>query len=79
VEDAGGNTVTSSAVSIRLAITGGTGTTGATLTCTANPKNATAGVDAFAGCRINLAGTGYTLTATSTGLTSAISSAFNIQ
>ena len=53
VEDAGGNTVTSSAVSIRLAITAGTGTTGATLTCTANPKNATAGVDAFAGCKIN--------------------------
>ncbi|MEY2554211.1 MAG: hypothetical protein QOC57_2071, partial [Ilumatobacteraceae bacterium] len=46
--------------------------------CTANPKAAAAGVDLFAGCKINLAGTGYTLTATSAGLTAATSSTFTI-
>ena len=81
VEDTFGNTVTTGANStatITLAITNGTGTAGATLTCTANPKNAAAGVDTFAGCAINLAGTGYTLTATATGLTPATSTAFNV-
>jgi len=76
VQDAGGNTVTSSSASITLAI--GTNPGGGTLTCTTNPQNASAGVDTFAGCNINKAGTGYTLTATSSGLTSATSSAFNI-
>jgi 5-hydroxyisourate hydrolase-like protein (transthyretin family) len=78
VQDAGGNTVTSSSASITLAITSGTGTTGAALSCTADPKSASSGIDTFAGCAINFAGTGYTLTATSSGLTSATSSAFNI-
>jgi hypothetical protein len=63
---------------VTLAITSGTGTAGATLTCTANPKAASAGVDTFAGCKINTAGTGYTLTATSSGLTSIASTTFNI-
>ena len=76
VEDADGNTVTSSAASITLAI--GTNPSGGTLTCTANPKNAVNGVDAFAGCNINLAGNGYTLTASATGLTGATSSPFNV-
>ncbi|MEA3184111.1 MAG: hypothetical protein QOJ74_588, partial [Ilumatobacteraceae bacterium] len=58
--------------------TAGTGAGGAVLTCTANPKAAAAGVDLFAGCKINLAGTGYTLTATSAGLTAATSSTFTI-
>jgi len=78
VEDQYGNTVTTSTASITLAITSGTGTAGAALSCTTNPKSATAGVDTFAGCSINLAGTGYTLTATSTGLTSAVSTAINV-
>ena len=64
VQDAFDNTVTTSVASVTLAVTGGTGTPGAVLTCTANPKAAVAGVDSFAGCKINLAGTGYTLTAT---------------
>ena len=78
VQDAGGNTVTSSSVSITLTITSGTGTSGATLSCTANPKSASSGVDAFAGCSINKSGTGYTLTAAASGLTSATSGTFNI-
>ena len=40
----------------------------AALTCTANPKAASSGVDTFAGCKINLAGTGYRLHATASGL-----------
>jgi hypothetical protein len=78
VQDAGGNTVTSSGASITLAITSGTGTSGAALGCTANPKSASSGVDTFAGCEINLAGTGYTLTATSSGLSSAVGTAITI-
>jgi trimeric autotransporter adhesin len=80
VQDAGGNTVTTSSASITLAITSGTGATGAALTCTANPKNASSGVDAFAGCKIDTGSNSlYTLTATSGGLTSAVSNSFTIQ
>ena len=78
IQDAFGNTITTSTASVTLAITPGTGTSGAALTCTANPKAAVAGVDTFAGCKIDKAGTGYTLTATSTGLTSAISTSFDV-
>ena len=73
-----GNTVTTSTASVTLTITPGTGTAGAVLTCTANPKAAASGVATFAGCKINLAGTGYTLTATSPGLTNATSNTFTI-
>jgi trimeric autotransporter adhesin len=77
VLDAGGNTVTSSTASVTLAITAGTGNPSGVLTCTNNPKSASAGVVTYAGCKINLAGTGYTLTATASGLTSTISAAFD--
>jgi hypothetical protein len=76
VQDAGGNPVTGSSASITLAI--GTNPGGGTLTCTANPRAASSGVATYAGCKINKAGTGYTLTATATGLTSATSSPFDI-
>ena len=69
VEDAGGNTVTTDTSSVTLAIGTNPGT--GTLTCTANPKAAVAGVATFAGCSINQTGTGYTLTATDGTLTSA--------
>jgi hypothetical protein len=78
IQDALGNTVTSSSASVTLAITAGTGTPGALLTCTANPKAAASGVASFGGCKINLAGSGYTLTAISAGLTTTISNPFNI-
>ena len=74
VQDAGGNTVTTAVNSITLAITP---PGGANLTCTANPKAAVAGVDVFAGCRIDKAGT-YTLTATAAGLTNAVSNSLTI-
>lgn len=79
VEDADGNTITTgteSTASITLAI--GTNPSGGTLTCTTNPKAAVAGVDTFAGCKINFAGNGYTLTASATGLATATSNPFNI-
>ncbi|MCX5761832.1 MAG: Ig-like domain-containing protein [Gemmatimonadetes bacterium] len=75
VRDANGNTVTSSSASITLAITT---PNGATLTCTSNPAAAVNGVATFAGCKIDKAGTGYTLTASGTNLTSVTSSAFNV-
>ena len=80
ITDAGGNVVTTGADSVRtvtLAI--GTNPGGGTLTCTGGlSKAAIAGVATFAGCSIDRAGVGYTLTATSTGLTSATSNAFNV-
>jgi hypothetical protein len=69
---------------VTLAIASGTPTSGGpgTLTCTNNTVTVSSGVASFAGCEVNTAGTGYTLTATDTsdGLTapSAASSAFTI-
>ncbi len=78
MEDAGGNTVTTGAP-IALQITSGTGTAGATLTCTsANPLTAVNGLAMFTGCSVNRAGAGYTLLASSSGLTWAVSNAFTI-
>jgi len=75
VQDAGGNTVTSSTASVTLSITPPAG--GAILTCAANPTSAVAGVATFAGCTIGSPGT-YTLTAASSGLTNAVSAGFTI-
>ncbi len=75
VQDAGGNTVTSSTASITLAI--GTNPGSGTLTGTASGA-ASSGVRPFSGLRINSAGVGYTLTATSPGLASATSPGFSI-
>jgi len=65
--------------SITLSIKPGTGTSGATVDCTANPVATGAGGDAtFAGCDIDVAGTGYRLLATTAGGTSGESNLFNI-
>jgi hypothetical protein len=77
VQDASGNTVTTSTASVTLAI--GTNPGGGTLTCSGGlTKSAVAGVAAFSGCKIDKAGVGYTLTATSSGLTGATSALFTI-
>jgi hypothetical protein len=76
VRDTYGNTVTSSSAAVTLAI--GTNPAGGTLTCTTNPRTAVAGVATFAGCKIDSAGSGYTLTAAATGLTGATSTAFTV-
>ena len=78
VEDAGGNVITNSSASITIAIgnegTGpGNGSLSGTLTIAAS-----SGIATFSSLVINRIGTGYTLVASSTGLTSATSSAFNI-
>lgn len=52
---------------------------GATLTCTGGlTKTAASGVATFAGCAVSGAGTGYTLQASATNLTSATSNTFNV-
>ena len=65
LEDAGGNVVTTDTSTVNLAITNGTGTSGATLSGCAQTGEA-AGVISFAGCKIDKSssGNGYTLTAT---------------
>jgi hypothetical protein len=75
VEDAGGNPVGTSAASIGLAI--GSNPGGGTLTG-GGAVNAVSGVATFSGLSINKTGTGYTLTASSSGLTGATSGSFNV-
>jgi hypothetical protein len=75
VQDSLDNTVTSSSASITVAM--GTNPGGGVLSGTTS-KNASGGVTSFSDLSINRAGTGYTLTASAIGLTSATSSAFNI-
>jgi hypothetical protein len=75
--DALGNTATSFLNNITVAITGGTGTPGAVLSGT-RTVGAVAGVATFSTLSIDASGTGYTLTATASGLTGAISTAFDI-
>jgi hypothetical protein len=67
IQDENGRTVTSSTAPVTLSRKSGTGT----LSCTANPVNAVAGVATFSGCRIDTAGTDFVMTASATGLTSA--------
>jgi hypothetical protein len=73
--DAGGNTATGFAGNVTMAIgtNPGSGTLSGTLTV-----GSAAGVATFTNLSINKLGTGYTLKATSTGLTAATSLAFNI-
>jgi Spherulation-specific family 4 len=77
VEDSAGNVVTGSTSAVTLAIASQP-RSGATLGCTANPVTASSGVAAFAGCGITGRSGSYTLKATSSGLTSATSAAFQI-
>jgi VCBS repeat-containing protein len=75
VQDAAGNVVNSSA---QVVITLGNNPTNATLTGTTT-VNASGGTASFSNLKINKAGSGYTLTATSpSGLIGATSAAFNV-
>ncbi len=83
VQDINGNTQTSSTASVTLGILGGTGTLGATLTCTNTGTNGTTaaavnGIATFTGCTIDKAGFLYRLTATSSPLSPGISNGFNV-
>uniref|UniRef100_UPI003593F311 MBG domain-containing protein n=1 Tax=Aquiflexum sp. TaxID=1872584 RepID=UPI003593F311 len=73
--DANGNRVTNNTTSVNLSIANNAGS--GTLSGTAT-VNADTGLATFSGLSINKVGEGYTLSATSTGLTSAISSVFDI-
>jgi hypothetical protein len=75
VEDANGNTVTTSTAAVTIAIRNnpGGGTLGGTTTV-----NAVGGVATFSNLNISNLGTGYTLTASSPGLTGATSGTFNV-
>ncbi len=75
VQDANGNTVTTATNSITMSI--GTNPSGGTLSGTVT-ASAVAGVATFSALSINKAGTGYTLSASASSLTSATSSAFNV-
>src|SRR5207245_2720140 len=75
VQDALGNTVTTATSSITMAI--GTNPASGTLSGTMTVA-AISGVATFSTLILNRAGTGYTLTASATGLTGATSSAFSI-
>ena len=77
LQDANGNTVTTSRLVVNIALTSGTGTDGATLY---GPTTlfTTNGIAKFNTLYINKAGTNYTLTATSGALASAVSLPFNI-
>jgi len=75
VQDALGNTVTSSTTQITVAI--GTNPGGATLGGTPT-QTAVGGIATFSGLSLNKVGTGYTLTAAATGLAGATSASFNI-
>ncbi|HYK10632.1 MAG TPA: Ig-like domain-containing protein [Gemmatimonadales bacterium] len=74
-QDAQGNTVNGFTGSVALAI--GTNPSGGTLSGT-TPVTAVAGVATFTGMTINNVGTGYTLNASSAGLTGTGSSTFNV-
>jgi hypothetical protein len=75
VQDAGGNTVTGATNAITLTI--GTNPAGGTLSGTTTVA-AVNGVATFSNLSIDRAGAGYTLTASSAGLTGATSTPFNI-
>lgn len=80
VDDAG-NVATSSSASVSVALTGGA--CSATIDPTQVPfyttATASSGVAEFGYIRFTATGTGCTLTATSAGLTAAVSGAFNVQ
>ena len=81
VEDSSGDLVTTASNSITLAI-GTQPTSGATFSsCSQNPRNATNGIATFSGCKItNASGEqgSYTLSASSSGLTTTSSSPFTV-
>ena len=77
IQDSEGNILTSATDLVTLSITSGTGGASATLEGNATIQ-AVNGVATFTDLQIDKAGTGYTLTASSSGLTDAVSSSFNV-
>lgn len=79
LEDVYGNTAVNDTSPVTLSITSGTGGSGATLSCAANPVTPLSGVASFSGCTINAPGTNYSLTASNaTEILSVTSTAFTV-
>jgi len=79
VQDAAGQRITTSSAAVTLSIAQGTGTGGALVTCTGgNTVTAVAGVATFSGCGIDRPGVGFALSASSPGLASGASAAFDV-
>ena len=77
IQDSASATVTTDSTTVVTLALGNAN--GATLDCTGGlTKTAASGVATFAGCKVAGAGTGYTLQASATNLTSATSNAFNV-
>ncbi len=76
IQDSTGQIATSYTGPVTLELTEGTGSEDAELTGVT--VNAVAGVATFAALQVDLEATGYTLTATATGLPDAISAAFDV-
>jgi hypothetical protein len=79
VQNGSNQTVTNSTASISVVITPNSGTAGAILTGTTINNPTSGGIAVFSDLRINLAGTGYTLTFSAPGLAPAVSNTFTIQ
>jgi hypothetical protein len=75
--DALGNPAVDFSGGITLSLTAGTGTPGATLSGTTT-RGASFGAASYSDLSVDLAGAGYTLTASATGLVAATSAAFDI-
>ena len=76
-QDLGGNTSTGFTGNVAVAITSGTGTPGATLSGTTIAP-AAAGVAGFSTLSVDKSGSGYTLSASSSGLTTGTSASFAV-
>lgn len=76
LRDSGGAAVSTAGIAVTISI--GANPNGGTLSGTTTALTDAAGVATFPGLSIDKAGAGYTLTATSTGMTSATSSAFTV-
>ncbi|MCX6020318.1 MAG: hypothetical protein NTZ05_01030 [Chloroflexi bacterium] len=76
LQDSTGATVTTAGNPVTLTLSANPG--GGTLSCAPATVPAVNGVAVFAGCRIDHAGSGYTLTASSGALTAAVSALFTV-
>src|SRR5581483_10897621 len=74
IQDNTGTAIAGDTTSVTLAVSGGA----TPLTCTANTVAAVDGVATFAGCKIDPAASGYTLTATANGFVSVLSDPFDV-
>jgi trimeric autotransporter adhesin len=78
VVDRLGNTVPVSPVTVTLSVTPGSGNPAGVLGCQSNANGTAAGVASFSYCKIDVAATAYSLTASAPGYPSVVSIQFNV-